>query len=246
MLKYRKFMMFIIIASLMIFLGVGGFIVWVFDQAKKSNIGDLMFESRLAIPELLEPTLDDQGRKVFDLTFTTGEVEFIEGKLTETWGLNEPYLSPTLRSSRGDEVVINVTNGIEEDTSLHWHGMHLPAAMDGGPHQMIKSGETWSPTWKVDQPAASLWFHPHPHGATAEHVYRGAAGMFLIDDLELEELNLPDTYGVDDIPLIIQDKNFNRDGSLNFSKPLFSNVAFSVMRFWLMALMILTLRLQRV
>lgn len=59
-----------------IFLVVGGFIVWMFDQAKKSNIGELIFENRLAIPELLEPTLDDQGRKVFDLTFTTGEVEF--------------------------------------------------------------------------------------------------------------------------------------------------------------------------
>lgn len=81
-------------------------------------IGELIFENRLAIPILLKPTLDDQGRKVFDLTFTTGEVEFIEGKLTETRELNEPYLSPILRPSRGDEVVINVTNGIEEDTSL--------------------------------------------------------------------------------------------------------------------------------
>ncbi|MCK0470811.1 hypothetical protein [Halalkalibacter sp. APA_J-10(15)] len=53
MLKYRKLMMFTITASLVIFLGGGGFIVWMFGQAKKSNIGELMFESRLPIPELI-------------------------------------------------------------------------------------------------------------------------------------------------------------------------------------------------
>ena len=71
---------------------------------------------------------------------------------------------------------------VDEATTLHWHGMHLPPSMDGGPHQPIAPGTTWSPSWTVDQPAATLWFHPHLHGATAEHVYRGAAGMFIVDD----------------------------------------------------------------
>jgi len=224
MLNYRKLILFITITSVVVVLGGGGFMVWMFNEAKHSNLGELTFENPLAIPELLEPTTDDQGRKVFDLTFTPGEIEFIEGQRTETWGLNGPYLSPTLRATRGDEVLINVDNDVEEDTSLHWHGMHLPAAMDGGPHQMIEPGDTWSPTWTINQPAATLWFHPHPHGVTAEHVYRGAAGMFILDDPDLEDLELPDTYGVDDIPLIIQDKKFNNDGSLNFDKPIFGNV----------------------
>jgi FtsP/CotA-like multicopper oxidase with cupredoxin domain len=54
--------------------------------------------------------------------------------------------------------------------------------MDGGPHQMIQPGESWHPTWTVDQPAATLWYHPHPHGETERHVYRGLAGLFLLDD----------------------------------------------------------------
>ncbi len=199
---------------------VGG--IWLYGRAEQSNVGEYAFENELAIPELLEPEIDEQGRKVFDLEFTAGETELIPGKQTETWGLNQPYLAPTLRASRGDEVLINVTNGVDEETTLHWHGMHLPAEMDGGPHQMIDPGETWSPTWTIDQPAASLWFHPHVHGETAEHVYRGAAGMFLLDDPESEALEIPDTYGVDDVPLIVQDKRFNDDGSLDTGSPIFS------------------------
>lgn len=192
---------------------VGG-ALWYFRSAEHSNVGELAFENRLAIPELLEPSIDADGRKVFDLEFMAGETEFLPGKQTDTWGLNQSYLAPTIRANRGDEVTVNVTNGLDEETTLHWHGMHLPAAMDGGPHQMIGPGETWSPHWTINQPAATLWFHPHLHGATAKHVYKGAAGMFLIDDPESAALNLPDTYGVDDIPLIIQDKKFKDNGDL--------------------------------
>jgi len=57
-------------------------------------------------------------------------------------------------------VTVNVTNSVDEATTLHWHGMHLPATADGGPRQMIEPGGTWSPSWTVDQPASTLWFHP--------------------------------------------------------------------------------------
>ena len=107
-------------------------------------------------------------------------------------GPERHLLGPTLRAERGDRVRINVTNGVDEPTTLHWHGMHLPAVVDRGPHQLIEPGATWSPAWTVDQPAASLWFHPHLHGETAAHVYRGAAGMFLLDDPEAAP-DLPST-----------------------------------------------------
>lgn len=187
----------------------------VYSRASTSNVGDLALETPLRIPELQEPVVDEQGRKVFNLEFIEGETELIPGKQSGTWGLNGTYLGPTLRASQGDEVVVNVTNGAGEETTLHWHGMHLPASMDGGPHQMIDPGETWSPHWTINQPAATLWYHPHPHGKTASHVYRGAAGMFLLDSPEADALDLPDTYGVDDIPLVVQDKRFESDGELH-------------------------------
>jgi FtsP/CotA-like multicopper oxidase with cupredoxin domain len=118
-------------------------------------------------------------------------------------------------------VAVTVENALDESTSLHWHGMHLPAAADGGPHSMIPAGGTWSPGWTVEQPAATLWYHPHLHGTTAEHVYRGLAGMFIVDD-PAAPTGLPADYGTDDVPVIVQDKSFDEDGQLDMATPLFS------------------------
>ena len=183
-----------------------------------SNVGELPLDVPLEIPPLLEPAIDDDGRKRFDLTLQTGETGILPGKTTPTWGVNGPFLAPTIRASRGDEVVLAVRNDLPEPSTLHWHGMHLPAGMDGGPHQPIEPGETWEPAWTIDQPASTLWYHPHPHGETAKHVYRGISGLFLVDD---EEASAPNEYGVDDIPLIIQDKGFSDDGKLDFAPASF-------------------------
>jgi FtsP/CotA-like multicopper oxidase with cupredoxin domain len=168
----------------------------------------------LPVPPLAASTLDDQGRRVFDLDIAEGSHDFGEGSVPGTWGVNgSGYLGPTVRAQRGETVLVNVTNGASESTTLHWHGMHLPAAMDGGPHQMVEPGQTWSPTWTVDQAAATLWYHPHPHGRTAEQVYRGLAGLFYVDDAESPD-ELPHTYGVDDVPVVVQDVSFAPDGTL--------------------------------
>lgn len=202
----------LLVGAVAVGLGYYGWSVW---QAPVSTVGDLAFANELRIPPLAPSTVDAAGRRQFDLTFEAGETAFLDGPATETWGLNGSYLAPTLRATRDEVVQVNVTNGVGEDTTLHWHGMSLPAAMDGGPHQMIRPGDTWSPTWTIDQPASTLWFHPHLHGATAEQVYRGAAGMFIVDDAGSAALDLPSTYGVDDVPIIVQDRNF--DGDNQFS-----------------------------
>ena len=188
-----------------------------YSGARVSTVGQLRFENKLRIPPLLEPRVED-GNAVFDLRLQTGRSELLPGKPAETWGVNGAYLGPTLRAERGEHVELRVRNELPEKTTIHWHGMHLPAAADGGPHQTIEPGETWRPSWEVDQPAATLWYHPHPHGETADHVYRGVAGMFILSDAEADALPLPDEYGVDDIPLIIQDKRLDDDGSLDFSQ----------------------------
>ena len=181
------------------------------------RFGRLDFANRLRIPPLLAPHIDAKGRKVFDLTVEQGTSSFLPGRTTTTFGANGGYLGPTLRASRGDTVVVNVHNELPETTTLHWHGMHLPAVDDGGPHQTIAPGSTWSPTWQIDQPAATLWYHPHPDHRTAEQVYRGIAGLFILDDAHTAKLPLPKRYGIDDIPLILQDKRLAPDGSLDFA-----------------------------
>jgi blue copper oxidase len=144
-------------------LGLAGLAAWFWSQADMSNVGQLRFQSQLKVPPLLEPRVDGAGRKLFDLRLQAGTSELLAGKPTETWGANGAYLGPTLRATRGDRVAVNVRNGLPEATTIHWHGMHLPAAADGGPHQPIQPGATWSPSWRIDQPAATLWYHPHPH-----------------------------------------------------------------------------------
>lgn len=169
------------------------------------------FANRLRIPDLLEGERGDDGVVRFDLDVQAGTTQFRDGPATETWGVNGTYLGPTLRASRGDVVEVSVRNGVDETTTMHWHGMILPARMDGGPYQPIDPGETWRATWTVDQPAASLWYHPHPHGNTAQHVHRGLSGMFIVEDDTTEALGLPHEYGVDDLPVIIQDRTFDGD-----------------------------------
>ena len=178
--------------------------------------GGLTFENRLLIPEQLFGTVVD-GRRQLHLTVAEGSREFLPGKRTPTAGVNGPFLGPTLRLRRGEDVDLIVRNDLDEMTTMHWHGMHVPARMDGTPHQKIQPGESWTASFQVDQQAAPLWYHPHPHGNTGRHVYRGVTGLMWIDDDNSDALDLPKTYGVDDIPLVIQDRLFDDDGTFRFA-----------------------------
>ncbi|MFI8947602.1 multicopper oxidase family protein [Streptomyces sp. NPDC053750] len=187
---------------------VGGAFLWLWTGADVNTVGKESFDNELAIPPLAESRLGKDGTRVFDLRMQQGQKEFRDGRKTSTWGFNGDYLGPTLRAERGEKVRVRIRNGLDEPSTVHWHGMHLPAEMDGGPHQMVAPGATWSPHWTVDQPAATLWYHPHPHGATEKHVQRGLAGMFLLDDPASDRPALPGRYGIDDLPVIVQDVTF--------------------------------------
>lgn len=169
----------------------------------------------MPIPPLLEGT--QQGDVThFALELQKGESSFLPGKTTPTWGINQAFLGPTIRVKEGQRVQFAVKNSVGEVTTIHWHGLHIPAKMDGGPHQMIQPGETWHPSFQIMQRASTNWYHPHPHGNTGIHVYNGLAGMFWIEDSKSMSLALPRQYGVDDIPVILQDRSFHADGSFKY------------------------------
>ena len=171
----------------------------------------------LPIPSLYEGTVErtaDGDVRRFELTAQEGEFEIIPGTMTKTWGFNGPYLGPTLYMRRGEKIEMTVNNEVPEPTVVHWHGLHLPAAADGGPALMFDPGTSWSPSWTVDQAAATCWYHPHPHEKSALHAYRGLAGGIVIDDDNSVFPGLPSDYGVDDIPVILGDANFTEDGQL--------------------------------
>lgn len=218
----RRALVSLLVAVALAVVGVGAALGVLYARADTSTVDKLDFTNELRIPPLLEGEADGDGEKVFDLRLQTGTSELLPGTTTETWGINGPQLGPTLRLARGDRVRMNVRNELPEPTTVHWHGMHLPAAADGGPHQPIAPRGAWSPGWTVDQPAATLWYHPHPHPDSDEQIYRGVAGMIVVEDDDADRLALPKTYGVDDVPVILQDKNFHDDGRLDFSKGLIS------------------------
>lgn len=159
----------------------------------------------LRIPELIDAR--SQGQSI-TLKAQAGRTSFFPGRESSTLGYNGSYLGPTLRVHRGDDVEIAVTNALRQETSIHWHGLLVPGELDGGPHQMIRPGTSWRPVLPIRQPAATLWYHSHAHGRTAEQVYAGLAGVLLVTDDEEQALGLPLEYGVDDLPLVLQDRQF--------------------------------------
>lgn len=178
------------------------------------------FVNPLLIPPLEQGVLTpDEGglmRRRFELNLQQGKTRFLPERDTNTLGINGSYLGPTLRVRRGDILDIQVNNRIGEDSVLHWHGMHVPPRCDGGPMQSIADQGSWNPVFDVRQQAATLWYHSHAMHKTGPQVYNGLAGMLIIDDDVSDALDLPSRYGIDDIPLILRDKRFDRDGQFEY------------------------------
>ncbi|EMF47868.1 Multicopper oxidase [Planococcus halocryophilus Or1] len=172
--------------------------------------------NELAIPPLLEKQKDQNYD--YEVVAQEGTTEFFKGVSTETYGYNGNLLGPTLTIEEGKKVVVKITNDLNEPTTFHWHGLEVPSEIDGGPSDEIQPGESRIVTLEADQPAATLWYHPHVHEMTAEQVYRGLSGMLLIDSSDKENPTIPNEYGVNDIPLIFQDRLFDEDKQLNYNQ----------------------------
>ena len=164
----------------------------------------------LPIPELRRPVMKN-GIQHYDLNVVESEHSFFEGVKTKTYAIDGTYLGPTLLLKNGDDVSLNYTNKLSEETTMHGHGMHVPGEMDGTAHQAIAVGSTWSAKYTVNQRACMNWYHPHYMHKTAPHVYQGLAGCIIIEDDESRVLDVPQRYGIDDIPLVMQDRFFSAD-----------------------------------
>lgn len=142
----------------------------------------------------------------------------VSGKPGQVLGYKSGILGPLFRVQRGSTVTIPFTNSLSEVTNIHWHGLLVPAAMDGHPDQMVMPGQSFSYTFKIDQAANMAWYHPHPHEKTGKQVFMGLAGMFIVESPEEKALNLPS--GNYELPLVIQDKRLDANGIILYEPTL--------------------------
>ncbi|XBS69282.1 cell division protein FtsP [Acerihabitans sp. KWT182] len=169
----------------------------------------------LPVPPLLESR---RGQPLF-LTLQQAHWEFTPGRRAATWGINGGYLGPTVRVYDGDDVKLIYNNRLSEPVSMTVSGLQVPGTLMGGAPRMMSPNVDWSPVLPIRQPAASCWYHADTPNRMAQHVYNGLAGLWLVEDEVSRVLPLPNHYGVDDFPIIIQDKRLDNFGAPVYDPP---------------------------
>lgn len=173
-------------------------------------------QKALFIPELVDMTENESS---FEITVDETEFEFFNGytAMAKSYN-NQGYLGKTIKLKEGSTFYPTITNNLDEVTTVHWHGLEVNGENDGAAGSVAKVNPSESKTYElaVDQHASTIWYHPHAKNFTASQAYEGLAGLIIIEDNEVNNLNIPNEYGVNDIPLVLQAKLFNSDGSLNY------------------------------
>lgn len=164
--------------------------------------------TKLPIPPLLE---SKRGQPIF-LTTQTIQWAFIDNKRTFAWGINGQYIGPTVRVKNGDNTKITYNNRLNEEIAMNVMGLHIPSYLMGSAHYLIQPGQTWSPVLPIRQYASTCNYQAVTPNKMAPQIYNGLVGFWLVEDENSKTLPLPNEYGVDDIPLILQDKRFDSLG----------------------------------
>lgn len=203
------------------------------------------FVDELPIPKVLKPKEREKNFTYYEVTMSEFFHQF-HSDLPETrvWGYEGQIPGPTIEVNEGECTHVKWINNLpdthflpvdkslhgahegmpEVRTVVHLHGAEVEPESDGFPEAWFTSGyEKCGPLFKNtvykypnNQRATALWYHDHALGITRLNVYAGLAGMYIIRDDEESALNLP--AGKYEIPLVIQDKTFNADGSLFYPR----------------------------
>ena len=174
------------------------------------------FQRDVPIAPVLSPVQRQRGVDVYDLDIREGLADILPGFQTPIYGYDGIYPGPTIRARKGRAAIVRQHNTLSFDSNVHLHGGHVPAAHDGHPMDVIAPGASFDYSYPNDQDAAFLWYHDHAHGRTARTLYYGLVATYILEDDREAELDLPrDEY---DVPLVLADHSFNRDGSLRYAE----------------------------
>jgi bilirubin oxidase len=136
------------------------------------------------------------------------------GTTTQVFTYNGTIPGPTLEMREGDHVIVHFHNKLPEQTTIHWHGLHVPITSDGSPFYPIQPGGQKDYVFTVPRGSAgTYWYHPHPHFRAGYQVAKGLVGAIIVraDDDPLP--TMPDKL------LVITDNRFTADGSVDISDP---------------------------
>ncbi|HEY79883.1 MAG TPA: twin-arginine translocation signal domain-containing protein [Anaerolineae bacterium] len=157
----------------------------------------------------------EQIRSGLPTTVWRYEADLVKGPAGTVQPLPNTYLGPILHFQPGQRVRIHFTNTIDEETIVHWHGLHVPEAADGHPRLVIGPNETYVYDFEIMDRPGTYWYHPHPHGRTGPQAYYGLAGLIIISDGTEAQQGLP--TGAYDLPLVIQDRTFDGQNQLVYA-----------------------------
>jgi spore coat protein A len=199
------------------------------------------FVDALPIPPVMQPTTGVAGGEA---SYDVPMREFTQQlhrdlPPTRVWGYAGVFPGPTIEATSGAPVTVRWINDLRDEqgnlrtahylpvdeclhgpnmfgptarTVVHLHGGHIPPEVDGYSEATILPGEETTYVYPNNQDAGTLWYHDHALGITRLNVYMGLAGMYIIRDSFEQNLNLPN--GEYEIPLVLQDRSFDFDGSL--------------------------------
>jgi bilirubin oxidase len=138
------------------------------------------------------------------------DVALLPGTTTEFWSYNSVVPGPLIDVFEGDTVRIRLDNRLSQETTVHWHGLPVPPNQDGNPMDPVAQGA--SRLYEFALPigsAGTYWYHPHPHQLTAEQVFRGMAGLFIV-----RSRTDPVPTAIEEKLLVISDLRLMADGTI--------------------------------
>jgi len=166
-------------------------------------------------PPLLASTSKHPGTVEFTLTASAARIAFRPGVMTDAYAYNGSVPGPTIDVHEGDRVVIHFHNDLPEATTIHWHGLHIPADMDGSPLRPVQPGASYDYRFTMKPGSAgTYWYHPHPDYRTGGQIAKGLFGAFIV-----RPARDPIPAGVTERILILSDNRFTASGAVDIADP---------------------------
>jgi spore coat protein A len=172
------------------------------------------FSRPLVVSPVLTPTVTPTADE-YDITMQESVAGILPNRPTPVWTYNGVFPGPTIRARAGRTVIVRLRNDLFEPMSMHLQGGHVAAPNAGHPEDLVNPGALKTYAFPNGQLPATLWYRDHAVNASGRHVYQGLAGFYLTSDAFEDALNLP--AGALDIPMMIQDRLFNPDGSFAYT-----------------------------